>query len=99
MNFDNLTNKEKQELVGAGLKGVFHAIVIPLLLMIFINVTTEGSYGGSFAILYIIIMAIAYNKVFKNKDFSKIVFNYTVSIVYGSIIGLFTLGFILAALS
>ena len=97
MNFDNLTNTQKTELVKAGLKGFAHATVIPLFTIIITNNLFSGNFGGVVAIIYIIAALIFYNKIAHNKDFSKMVFNYTVSIVYGALFGIIGLGILLSA--
>lgn len=92
-----LTNKQKELLVKAILKGVAHATVAPLIILTLVNLLMSGNFGGIAAVLYIAVVAVLYNVVLEGKDFSKQAFNYTVGIVYGAMLFIITIGIILSA--
>jgi len=57
-------------------KGVIHASLIPLLIMIFINHFFAGNYGIVMATFYIFVTSLIYKK--SNKMLGRMAFNYTV---------------------
>jgi len=95
-DFKNLNNDEAKLVIAAMFKGVVHATVIPLLIIIYINGNYEGNFGILGGIFYVIIMWTAYNIWFQNKDISKIAFNYTVGAYIGFFISIIFLGTLLS---
>ena len=78
--FDNLNNEEQEFVLRSYLKGAIHAIVIPAILYVVINILFEGNYGGLMALLYISVLSIAY-QTRDDKYFSKRGFYYALGFV------------------
>ncbi|MEA2098936.1 MAG: hypothetical protein U9P72_02265 [Campylobacterota bacterium] len=68
-----MTNKEKKLIVKAVIVGSMHAVVVPLVIMLMVNLSIDGNFGGVAALAYLIIPTFVYAKS-KNKDISKAVF-------------------------
>jgi len=60
-------------------KGIMHATLIPLLIMILTNYMFSGNYGILVAVLYVLIVSLAYKK--SDKILARTAFNYTISAV------------------
>jgi len=90
--------EEAKIVVVAIFKGILHASVVPMMIMLLINIFFNGNNGLIGLVVYVALVAHLYNNVFEAKDISKMVFNYTVSIVYGTIFGIIGFSALIASL-
>jgi len=72
-NFDfyNLNDFEKLFVVKSFTKGVMHATVIPLILMLLVNLSFDGHYGGIVAVSYALFLFMLYKRYGEKRYFSK----------------------------
>jgi hypothetical protein len=64
---------EKKMIIIAIFKGVMHAIVVPLVILLMVNISSNFKYGFASALLYLALASIVYAKS-ETKYISKIVF-------------------------
>jgi len=93
-NFNNLNNEEAKQVIIAILKGITHATVAPFIIMLMINLSTDGNFGGVMALIYIAITATVYNFFLKDEDIAKYAFNFTATTVIAFPLGILFIGFL-----
>lgn len=79
----DLENKEKLLVIRSIFKGVAHATVVPLLIMMLVNINIDRHYGLVVGTLYLVIPTLVYLTA-KDKKISKMFFFGTIKII-GSI--------------
>ena len=76
--FKSLNNEEQEFVIRAFLKGAIHAVVVPVILYVVINILFEGNYGGITVLCYLTFAGGIYY-FSNNKYFSKRGFIYALS--------------------
>jgi NCAIR mutase (PurE)-related protein len=67
-------NKEiEKAIIVAGVKGVMHAVVVPLVILFMVNIVNSTGYGIASALVYLAFAAVIYANS-TTKDISKMVF-------------------------
>jgi len=94
-NNNDLENQKRLLIIKSIFKGIAHATLIPLLIMMLVNANIEGNFGGVAAMLYLLIPAKVYKEA-DNKDISKYAFIKTLQVIVG-FIAFFTILSLLAA--
>ena len=67
----------QKAILAAALKGIVHATIIPVFIFLMVNIYFEGNWGGVAAVVYMLFAWIVYNILVKNKDISKMAFNWS----------------------
>jgi len=81
-DFNKLNDYEKLFVVKSFTKGAMHATVIPLILMLLVNLSLDGQYGGTVAVSYIFLLFVLYERYGDNKYFSKKGFFYGIYAIF-----------------
>lgn len=95
-DMNNLNNDEKIFIFRSMLIGAIQATVVPLLIMMIINISFDGNYGGIVGIVYIAIIARYYTKS-TNKYFSQKGFNFALIAILGLFVFIGILGILFSA--
>ncbi len=70
----------KKLIIVAYIKGVAHATVVPLIVMVLVNYLFSGNFGGVAALIYVAMVSYIYHKS-TNKDLSKQAFQTTLAVL------------------